>query len=118
MPLEDKPRTVPRCVTILAAVAATLMFAPVSGADPGDSLTSNDYQFVHNMAAMGVTGTPSDMVGEGHWICTNLIHGDSSNDLSSQIKSKNPQFSQLQVNALIGFAVAAYCEGESDRLSG
>jgi hypothetical protein len=57
------------------------------------------------------------MVGEGHWICTNLIHGDSSTDLDSQIKAKNPQFSQLQVNALIGFSVAAYCEGESDRLS-
>lgn len=56
------------------------------------------------------------MIGEGHWICTSLIQGDSTKDLDSQIKAVNPKFSQIQVNALIGFSVAAYCEGESGKL--
>jgi hypothetical protein len=105
-------------VTVTVALAA-LTLAPTATADPGAPITSSDAQFISNMAQEGVTAaTPTDMIGEGHWICTNLIHGDTASDLDSQIKSKNPQFSQLQVNALIGFAVSAYCEGESGRLGG
>jgi hypothetical protein len=105
-------------VTVTVALAA-LRSAPTATADPGAPITSSDAQFISNMAQEGVTAaTPADMIGEGHWICTNLIHGDTASDLDSQIKSKNPQFSQLQVNALIGFAVSAYCEGESGRLDG
>jgi hypothetical protein len=65
---------------------------------------------------VGVTGTPFAMISEGHWICSGLDQGDSVNDLDSKIKADNPQFSQLQVNALIGFSVGAYCEGDSGKI--
>jgi Protein of unknown function (DUF732) len=101
-------------ITVTVAAAAVIV-APTAGADPA-SITSNDNDFIRLMAQEGVTGSPSDMISEGHWICTNLIQGDSASDLDSQIKSKNPRFSQEQVNALVGFAVGEYCEGESGRL--
>jgi hypothetical protein len=101
-------------ITVTVASAAVIV-APTAAADH-TSITSNDNDFIRLMAQEGVTGSPSDMISEGHWICTNLIHGDTASDLDSQIKSKNPQFSLEQVNALIAFAVADYCEGESGRL--
>jgi hypothetical protein len=100
----------------LTAVSAALILAPTATADPAVPITPNDQQLLRGMAQMGVTATPFDMISEGHWICSSLDQGDGVNDLDSKIKADNPQFSQRQVNALIGFSVAAYCEGESGKL--
>jgi hypothetical protein len=69
------------------------------------------------MAQMGVTGTPFAMISEGHWICSSFDRGDRVKDLDSKIKADNPQFSQPQVNAMIGFSVATYCEYNAGKLS-
>jgi hypothetical protein len=93
--------------------------APNAAADPSEAITPIDNNYIRGMAQEGVTAAdPRDMIDEGHWVCTSLINGQTLNDLDAQIKSKNPRFTQVQVNALIGFAVAQYCEGESAKLDG
>ena len=105
------------CVLVIAAISAALILAPSAAADPAGPITPNDYQFLRDMAQMGVTGTPFAMISEGHWICTSLDRGDSVNNLDSKVKADNPQFTQDQVNALFGLAVFHYCEYNSGKLS-
>jgi len=57
-----------------------------------------------------------DEVGLGYGICDSLSTASAS-DVDAGIKRHWPNLTQLQVNALIGEAVAAFCEQNAGKLS-
>ncbi|HXO53426.1 MAG TPA: DUF732 domain-containing protein [Mycobacterium sp.] len=57
-----------------------------------------------------------DEVGLGYGIC-DALDNHSASDVDAGINRHWPNLSQLQVNALIGFAVAAFCEQNSGKLN-
>jgi hypothetical protein len=57
-----------------------------------------------------------DEVGFGYGVC-DALNDHSASDVDAGIKKHWPNLTQLQVNAVIGFAVAAFCEQNSGKLN-
>jgi hypothetical protein len=99
-------------VPIVAAVAASLAFAGVAGADTAD----DNYLNLVNTSGLGCGQGPftcptgdSDMIQIGRAICRQLTHGNSSIAVSQAIMRQKPGVQPDMVVRLVAIAKTAYC---------
>jgi hypothetical protein len=107
---------------IAAAVSAALILAPAAQADPDPGIfTQNEANYLLELSHQGILPQTLGMlngrneVGLGYGICDALAD-HSDNDVQAGIKRHWPNLTQVQVNALIGFAVADFCEQNAGKL--
>jgi hypothetical protein len=105
----------------IAAVATALVLAPAAKADPGIFMV-NEAHYLEMLAGKGILPQTlgltngRDEVGLGQGVCL-ALNDHSASDVDAGIKRHWPNLTQLQVNAIIGFAVAAFCEQNAGKLS-
>ncbi len=99
-------------VSIVVAMAASLAFAGLAGADTNDE----NYLNLINASGLGCGQGPfsclngdSDMVQIGRAICRQLTHGNSSLAVSQQIIRQKPGVQPDMVVRLVAAAKTAYC---------
>jgi hypothetical protein len=106
----------------ITAIATALILAPAATADSG-IFTPNEANYLKGLfdvagilpQTLGLTNG-RDEVGLGYGICDSLSTASAS-DVDAGIKRHWPNLTQLQVNALIGESVAAFCEQNAGKLS-
>jgi Protein of unknown function (DUF732) len=107
--------------TLVAISAAALILAPAAKADPG-IFTHNEANYLEWLAGKGILPQTlgmtngRDEVGLGYGVC-DALNDHSASDVDAGIKRHWPNLTQLQVNAIVGFAVAAFCEQNAGKLS-
>jgi hypothetical protein len=107
-------------VPTIAAISAALILSPAANADSG-IFTPSEAHYLEWLAGQGILPQTlgltngRDEVGLGYGIC-DALDNHSASDVDAGIKRHWPGLSQLQVNALIGFAVAAFCEQNAGKL--
>ena len=99
-------------VSIVVAVAASLAFVAVAGADTDDE----NYLNLINASGLGCGQGPfscptgdSDMIQIGRAICRQLTHGNSSLAVSQAIIRQKPGVQPDMVVRLVAIAKTAYC---------
>jgi hypothetical protein len=119
--VPERPSKPTKLVTVLVALTAPLILAPTAQADTG-IFTLAEAQYLEQLAGQGILPQTlgmtngRDEVGLGHGICVAL--NDHSHDVvDAGIKRNWSNLSQLQINALVGFAVADFCEQNAGKLS-
>jgi hypothetical protein len=110
-----------KLATVLAALAVPLILAPAALADTG-IFTQAEAQYLEQLAGQGILPQTlgltngRDEAGLGHGIC--LALNDHTHDVvDAGIKRNWPNLTQIQINALVGFAVADFCEQNAGKLS-
>jgi hypothetical protein len=108
-------------IPTIAAVSVALILAPAAKADSG-IFTYQEAKYMADLAAWGIlpqtlglhNGRDEVALGEG--ICLALDKASGS-DVEAGVKRNFPNLSQLQVNEVIGTAVADFCEQNAGKLS-
>ena len=104
-----------------SAFSAALILSPAANADTG-ILTLNEAHYLEWLAGQGILPQTlgltngRDEVGLGYGIC-DALNDHSASDVDAGIRNHWPDLTQLQVNAVIGLAVAAFCEQNSGKLN-
>lgn len=109
-------------VTVVAAIALaflpTLVVSPPADADPADG---GDDLYIFELSGTGLTppvlGVPNynAAIHVGHLICSDLHHGESPNDVVSDIVQQRPNLQQKTVSGVslaelfVDAAVTSYC---------
>jgi hypothetical protein len=110
-----------KLATALVVLAAPLSLAPAAHADPG-IFTQAEAQYLEQLAGQGILPQTlalhngRDEVGLGQGICL-ALNDHSDEVVDAGIKRHFPNLTQIQVNAVIGFAVADFCEQNAGKLS-
>jgi hypothetical protein len=105
----------------VAALATALILAPAAKADPG-IFTPNEARYLEMLAGQGILPQTlamtngRDEVGLGYGVC-DALNDHSASDVDAGIKRHWPDLTQVQVNAIVGFAVADFCEKNAGKLS-
>jgi hypothetical protein len=109
-------------IPTIAAVSVALILAPAAKADPDPGIfTYQEAKYMEDLAGWGIlpqtlglhNGRDEVALGEG--ICLALNRASGS-DVDAGIKRNFPNLNQLQVNEVIGTAVADFCEQNAGKL--
>jgi hypothetical protein len=105
----------------IVAVATALILAPAAHADTG-IFTPNEADYLEHLAQQGILPSTlgitngRDEVGLGQGVCL-ALNDHSINDVNAGINRLFPGLTQVQGNAIVGFAAAEFCEYNAGKLS-